>query len=126
MRRSSAALLLAAVFLSSCEQGPRRFDVSGKITFQGTPVPAGMIYFDPDVARGQVGPQGYAPIKDGAYNTANPGGKGTSGGPTIVRIQGYDGKSGNDLPQGQPLFSEFRKEVDLPPHSTTLDFDVQP
>lgn len=115
---------LLSVALAGCDRGPARYNVAGKVTFLGQPVPAGMIYFDADVTRNNNGAQGFAFIKDGAYNTAAQG-KGSGGGPVVVRIQGYDGKSGNDLPYGQPLFPDFRKEVELPRASTTMDFDVK-
>ena len=48
------------------ESGPPRFRLSGKVTFDGKPVPAGTIYFEP-----ATGPAGSAQIKDGQYDTAN-------------------------------------------------------
>ena len=35
------------------------------------------------------------------------------------------GKSGNDLPQGNPLFTDFEKAVELPRATTAMDFDVK-
>ena len=46
-----AALLLAA----GCgEAGPARYHVSGKVTFNGQPVPAGQIVFEPDPTAGNL------------------------------------------------------------------------
>jgi hypothetical protein len=125
LRLLSLLLFAAAVALlpMGCNEGPRRYDVSGKVTFKGAPLPAGEIYFDPDSKQNNQGPQGYARIKDGVYNTAE-GGKGTVGGPHVVRIGGYDGQPRNEMPLGQPLFPSFQKEVDLPRASGTMDFDV--
>jgi hypothetical protein len=123
--RMPGLLLIALGLVPGCG-GVTRYDVSGKVTFNGAPLPAGVLYFDPDIVKKNDGPQGFAIIKDGAYSTATLGGKGTVGGPHIARIEGFDGKEGNDLPLGRLLFSDFQKEVELPKSSsTTLDFDIK-
>lgn len=126
MPRSFAILfgIVSICLVPGCG-GVTRHDVSGKVTFRGAPLPAGVIYFDPDVTKKNTGPQGYAIIKDGDYSTAILNGKGTVGGPHIARIEGFDGKEGNDLPLGQLLFSGYEQAVDLPKAATTLDFDVK-
>jgi hypothetical protein len=112
--------------LAGCgDDGPRRYDVSGTVAYNGQPLPAGQIFFDPDAAKGHDGPQGYALIKDGRYNTAETD-QGPIGGPHIVRIEGYDGKPGEELPLGRPLFNDFQQSVDLPQEDTKLDFVVRP
>jgi hypothetical protein len=93
------------------------------VRFDGKPVPAGMIFFDPDVSRGNDGPQGFAPIKDGRYDTRH-NGKGAVGGPHMVRIQCFDGKPGAELPMGHLLRPEYTTAIDLPGKATTQDFDV--
>jgi hypothetical protein len=123
------ALVLAAVagtLLSGCARGPRLFPVSGTVKHNGNTLPAGVIYFNPDVTRGNDGPQGYAIIKEGHYDTAGPGGKGVLGGPYVVRIEGFDGKPGNELPLGKPIFTDYQVAVDLPQTAATQDFDVPP
>jgi hypothetical protein len=119
-------LLLAAalpVFLG-CGSGPKRHRISGKVTFQGRTVPAGEIIFNPDVSKGKDGVQGFALIRDGAYDTGSPGGKGVGAGPHVVVIRGYDGKPRGELPFGAPLFPEREEKVELPGERTTRDFNV--
>jgi hypothetical protein len=120
-----AAILLACTMLGCGNRGASRFDVSGKVTFQGKLVPAGKILFLPDTEKGNSGPAGAAEIRDGVYNTAKKG-KGTSGGPQLVVISGYDGKAvpGDEMNIGKQLFPEYRTSVDLPRETTTKDFDV--
>jgi hypothetical protein len=98
----------------SVDEGPERFDVSGTVTFDGKPVPTGTIYFNP--AEGHSGPQGFAAIVDGKYDTASEG-KGTVGGPHSVRIEGADAA-------GVPIFVPHFEEVDLPKSTTEQSFEV--
>ena len=125
-------MLLAMLSAAGCGSGggPGRFAVSGKVTYQGQPVPTGSIAFEPDASRGGSGPGAVAPIKDGRYRT--PGGKGPTAGPHRVRITGYDGKpctidgtpDGMYLPEGKALFPQYRTTVDLPADDSEQDFDV--
>jgi hypothetical protein len=113
---------LAAFICSGCgKSGPERFAVSGAVTFKGAPVPGGQIIFEPDSAAGNSGPSGYADIVDGHYDTATDG-KGTIGGPHVVRITGLSGKPGEA--GVQPLFKEYQSQKDLPRETSTADFDV--
>lgn len=125
-RFSMVVALLAGVGLaaSGCggSGGPTRYRVSGNVTFKGQPVPAGRITFEPDTAKNNSGPAGYAEIKDGRYET--PADKGTVGGPHQVRIVGFDGRPVGESPDGAPLFAEYRTAADLPPGDATQDFDV--
>ena len=59
--------------------GPRRYELGGRITWSGQPVPAGQILFTPDAAKGNSGPGGMAKIKEGRYVTLP--GLGIIGGP---------------------------------------------
>jgi len=103
--------------------GPARYDVSGSVTYAGKPVPAGSITFQPDKAKGNSGPAGFAEIKNGKYDTHS-GGKGTIGGPHLVEIAGFDGVKSPGSEQGKELFPEFATTADLPKERTTKDFDV--
>ena len=94
---------------------------SGEVTFAGQPVPAGSVYFTPDVAKHNTGPQGVAEIRAGKYSTE---GKGTAGGPVQVRIEGFDGQITPNLPYGRPLFVPFEMEIDLPREATTKNLEV--
>jgi hypothetical protein len=108
---------------SGCAGRPsNRFEVSGKVTFDGRPIPAGRIYFNPDLARGNDGPQGYADIRAGHFDTRQ-GGKGAPAGAVIVRIEGFDGKGGAKS-FGKPLFVAYQIEVELPREPCTRAFEV--
>jgi hypothetical protein len=116
------AILLIA--MAGCSSDPRAYHVKGAVTYKGSPVPAGVLFFDPDVSKKNDGPQGYAFIKDGAFDTAATGGKGIVGGAYIVRIQGFDGKPGQELPMGRMIFKEHQETVDFPKENNTRDFQV--
>lgn len=102
----------------------RQYHVSGTVTYDGQPVPAGAVVFEPDTAQGNAGPPGFAPIRQGRFDTRS--GKGVVGGPHVVKISGSDGQP-DDLglfPSGTPLFPEYVHRVDLPQESSTHEFDV--
>ena len=121
------ALGLALVFATTggCWRGERvvRYDVSGKVSFDGAPVQVGTVTFIP--AAGNTGPGGSAAIRDGVYDTS-PGRTGPTGGPHYVVITGFDGKTvpGLEVQEGTMLFNEYRLEVDLPRQKSVQDFDV--
>jgi hypothetical protein len=109
--------------------GDKSYRVSGKVTFKGQPLPAGRIYFNPDAKAGNKGSSGYADIKNGAYDTASSGGRGTIGGAMVVRIEGWDPsqqvkseKTGESSPK--VLFPPYQTNADLPQGDGTKDFDV--
>jgi hypothetical protein len=126
-----AVATLAVCLLAGCG-GEDGYDVSGKVTFQGNPVPAGQIYFTPDDSKGNSGATGYADIKDGEYDTAAEGGKPTAGGPMIVRIEGQDPSvPGEQQPGSAPgevtiktLFPTYETTAELPKEDATQNFDV--
>jgi hypothetical protein len=118
-----AVLVAGCLAVAGCG-GPSAVEVSGEITFDGKPLPAGRIYFNPDVTKGNDGPQGYAEIRDGKYDTRN-GGRGAWGGPTIAVIQGYDGSKGPTPGWlGNRLFREYQEAIDLPKEPCTRNFTV--
>src|SRR5262245_53264522 len=124
--RVAAPVFAGAVLLAGCSAGERLYDVSGTITFEGQPIPKGLIFFDPDPSKGTPGTQGFANIEDGRYDTASPGkGKGIRGGVYVIRISGFDGKVGPEAPFGQFLFAEHEFKKELPPQKQTLDYDVK-
>lgn len=115
------ALLATGLVLSAgCgtkESGPTRYQVSGTVTFDGKPVPAGTIYLEPS-----SGPAGFAQIVDGKYDTRS--GKGHSGGAHNVLIEGFDGRATNPGEMGKPIFKPYRVEADLPKSDSTQNFDI--
>lgn len=126
MRRlvpSMVVMLIGTLFLG-CQTGPRIYHVKGTVTYKGEPLPAGTIFFDPDIGKQNDGPQGYAFITDGVYDTAGKGGRGVIGMAYIVRIHGFDGKAGEELPMGRTLFTDFQKAMEFPLADTVQDFQV--
>lgn len=117
-------LVLALIFAAGCGGGERVYDLSGAVTYQGKPVPAGTIVLEPDVSQGNKGSPGFAKIKNGQYDTRQGEGKGTVGGPHLVRIIGLDGVARGELINGSPLFPEFNTTAELPKQNGTQDFEV--
>ena len=100
--------------------------MSGTITFEGQPIPKGLIFFDPDPAKGTPGTQGFANIEDGRFDTAVPDkGRGIRGGAYIIRISGFDGREAPEAPFGQPLFPEHELTREFPAQDQTFDYDVK-
>lgn len=124
---SSVACVTMVVFCCGCGGGAvkdefQRFRVSGKVTFKGEPIPAGTIYFEPDAAKGNKGSIGMATISNGSFDTSSV--KGTVGGAHFVRIEGYDGKTTPEKPQGSRLFNAHRIEIELPKQDSDQKFEV--
>ncbi len=117
---------LGMVVLFGCgTDGLQRFDVAGEVTFDGQPVPAGEITFEPDHTQGNEGPQGFALIRNGRYNTAE-GGRGVIGGPHLLRLTGWaripdPGDYDTQIPE---LFPEYETTADLVADSPTCDIEV--
>jgi hypothetical protein len=126
MNRSNAALvfvLLLAALPAGCG-GERIYNLSGTVTFQGKPVPAGQIVFEPDPSAGNSGPPAFAKIKGGQYDTRILDGRGSVGGPHLVTIHGRDGIPRGELLNGLPLFRDYTTKVDLPKADAKHDFEV--
>jgi hypothetical protein len=127
-RLPAAALALLAL---GCGDS-KGYRVTGKVTFKGQPIPAGKVYFNPDTAKGNSGPSGFADIKDGAYDTSWSGGRGYGGGPTIIAVEGFDPNAKGDKDKGdtsgevifKSLFPRYDLPTELPKSNTTKDIDV--
>ncbi len=115
--------LLLAAALAGCSSGDKSLQISGTVRFQEQPVPAGLIYFNPDAAQKFDAPQGFARIKDGRFSTAHEG-RGILPGPYVVRVLIYDGKPAKGAPQGQPLRAPYEEKVSLSADRTTVNFDI--
>jgi hypothetical protein len=108
-------VIVGSMLVAGCsENGPKRYRLQGTVEFDSKPVPAGTIYFDPDTAKGNKGPQGYATIVDGKFDTEKAG-KGHVGGPMRIRIVGLASAvvATNDDSPKPPLFPEFVDAIDL-------------
>ena len=80
--------------------------------------------FEPDTNAGNSGGSGFAKIKDGHYDTRILDGRGTVGGPHVVRIYGTDGVPHGELLNGIPICQEHTMTADLPKGNGTKDFEV--
>lgn len=118
-------LLLAPLLVGCGQSGPLLFDVSGAVTYNGQPIPAGTVLFQPDASQGCSGPAGIAVIRNGRYDTAEKSGRGVVGGPHIVQVIGFDGKPVDDMcPDGEPLFPDYTITIELPKENTSHDISV--
>lgn len=117
-------LPVALVFLAGCGED-KLYDVAGTVTHGGDPLPAGVVWFDPDPNHPGQPPQGFAYVKDGKYDTTDRG-RGVKPGAYLVRVEGFDGKPGNELPLGKPLFTDFseKREFAAAPGKIALDLTV--
>jgi hypothetical protein len=117
MRRwvGTAVLLLATAIIGCSDDGPKRARLSGEVKYDGQPIPYGEVLFTPDAAHKNSGPQGFASIRDGKYETGSD--KGIAGGPTIIRVTGFTGPGGK-------LLCEVEFPADLPRDGGTHNIDV--
>ncbi|HBO42431.1 MAG TPA: hypothetical protein DD670_00520 [Planctomycetaceae bacterium] len=121
-----AMLLVGGLLLAAQGCGKSRVErhtLSGQVTFAGKPVPAGLIIFEPDPTKGNRGPQGYAEILDGRYQTDKLG-KGTMTGALIITISAYPVDDGSGENPSPPLFAPFKTTAQISEETATLDFDV--
>jgi hypothetical protein len=121
-----AALVLLGSLLLGCGNS-KLSHVSGKVTFQGQPVPAGKVYILPDGAKGNTGAAGFADIKDGAYDTRLPGGQAAPPGAVIFAVEGINPVP---PPNASPdvtttvLFPRYEVPGELTPSANTKDIEV--
>lgn len=108
------------------ENGPKRYQFAGTVTHNGQPIPAGIMYFDPDGEAGNDGPQGHAVIKDGKFDTRQIGSQGPGGGKYVARVYAHDGVASGEMAMGKLLFPEVSVKVDLPKEDGPLDVVVPP
>jgi len=126
MRRFLALFFLPALalVLSSCSsKSSGRVDVWGTVKFKNQPVPAGLIVMNPDLSKGNDGPQGMAEIRDGRFDT-RPLDKGAPSGPVIFMIDGFDGVAHGDSPTGKPLFLGYKATLELPKQPSEQNIDI--
>jgi hypothetical protein len=117
-----SCLVFGSIAMAGCDQGPKRFHVWGKITYQGQPIPAGTIYFDPDT--GNSGQQGIAIIKNGEFDTRKEGGTPPMGGKYVARVFATDGIVGPEMAIGNLIFPERSIPYELPKEDKELNIDV--
>jgi hypothetical protein len=118
-------MALLAVMAGCGDSGPPRFAVWGDVVWKGAPLPRGVIYFDPDVAKGNNGPQGFTLIVDGKYDTRAASSKGCVPGPHIAIIHGYDGRGiAKSKPYGDELFVAQQLPVTIPTEGGQINLTV--
>jgi len=118
------SLLASAILLTSCsEKSTGRVDVWGTVTFKGQPVPAGVIVMNPDLSKGNDGPQGMAEIREGRFDTRSLD-KGAPSGAVIFMIDGFDGVSQGDATSGKPLFVGYKTQLNLPKAPSEQNIEV--
>ena len=130
--RYCACLLLLPGLTGCGDSEVPRYELSGTVTYDGQPVPAGYMIFASDADAGNQGPGSQVDIRDGKYHTLP--GHGTIGGPHVVTIFAFDGQpyqlnddSGGPPmlnPMGNPLFESVSLNVDLPKKPAVHDFNV--
>ena len=107
------------------KSGPKKYNISGEVTFQGKPVPVGQVLFQPDISQGNKGPSCVVAIKNGFYDTSTSG-SGHIGGAHVAVISG--GADQSNLPpeeQGSGMmFREVRIKLDLPKSESVQDIEV--
>jgi hypothetical protein len=112
------------ILLAGCSGGVPLHPLSGTVTCDGKPIPAGVISLEPDPTRGGRGPATVVQIKDGQFATDS--GDGVVGGPYVARVRGYDGQRDpkGELPYGRELFPETAVPIDLPQTRAAVDIVV--
>lgn len=99
LRRTAFVFSIALVILSGCtpDSDVARVQISGTVSYGGSPIPFGDVVFTPDSSKQNSGPQGFAKIVDGKFNTTADKGKGIAGGPTICTVTGFSGSDGTGM-----------------------------
>ena len=130
LARSACVFLLATLVSTGC--GPRdRYALSGSVTFDGKPIPAGTITFVPFGAGKPGRTAAFCEIKAGKYDTKT--GRNPGSGPHRVMISGCDGvpyqsqmgEIVENHPMGKQLFPTHLVEIDVPEkNGMVFDFAV--
>lgn len=126
LKAAAIATVVVGLSLTGCgKDGPPRVDVWGTVNWKGQPVPRGVILFGPDVSKENRGPQGFALILDGRFDTRQSLAKGCMTGPHVVQIDGCDGQNiRNGYPYGNQLFSPYETSLDIPLGGGEMDLVV--
>jgi len=140
MRRGGRLLLLLMISAAAAGCGKDTHQVRGTVTWQGEPVPVGVVQFEPAKEMGDA-PSGFALIEDGKFVTEP--GRGCFPGPHIARLKGFDGNPSEldeslaaeripgyedepSLAVGTPLFENVTVEVEITAGDNQLTFDLPP
>lgn len=118
------AVCLVLMTATSCgTSGPARYQLTGAITYQGKPVPAGTMRFEPVGSVVNKDSVSEAEIKDGEYATLP--GRGVVGGPHRMYVFGFNGiPEPGSGPMGASIFEGYVTEIDLPEEASAIDIVV--
>lgn len=126
----SGLALLAVCLLAGCG-ADSGYPVTGTVTFNGKPVPAGKVYLIPDESKGNSGAPGYAKIENGAFDTSAPGGRSPILGPMVVGIEGFDPAAKTTTPGDtsgevtvKALFPYYETTTVLSEETAEVTFDI--
>ncbi len=126
---------IGSLGIASCGRGIAEIEVSGTATYQGQPIPSGVIYFEPTVAAGKTAPTGFAIIREGRFRTES--GRCPGPGSYVARVTGGDGRSTGlvasldpESPPEQAMqlgtawFRDREIPVDLPNKDIVIELEV--
>lgn len=118
-------LVVVIVLAAGCDQGPKLpplAPVTGVVTFDGKPLPRGMVQFVPDADRGTTGPTATAAIgPDGTYTLTTVGKPGAMVGWHTVRIVSQE-EPKDETDTDPPSLIPWRY---TDPTRSELNFEVQ-
>jgi hypothetical protein len=97
--------------------------LSGTVTFNNSPVPAGYISFSP-ISTELGAKVVVAQIKDGAFTTATLPEKGFYPGEVNIQIAGFNGKAEKFYPQGKQIFNPHSLKESFTVGEVQKNFDV--
>jgi hypothetical protein len=121
IRRFLGGAVVFALAAGCGASKPELAQLSGKVTFQDKPVPAGWISFTPEPGKGHVK---VCQIRDGVYDSSKEGDPGIFPGKNLVKISGFDGKVVPLWGQGKQIFNPVDDTLDIAPGTTTKDFVI--
>lgn len=113
--RTLVAIALSTLFLSGCDNSPRRYEVAGEVMWKGKPVKFGIISFLSD-----SGETGAAQVIDGKYSI--PAAAGLLAGKYRVSISYPDPKI--PLPTADALPGEVLPEREMLPKKYSSDSEL--
>jgi hypothetical protein len=116
-----SVFVLLAFLLTGCSNSGL-YDVSGTVTWQGKPVPIGLVTIEPDAQKGNQGTQTQGLIQDGHFQTLP--GHGAIAGPVLITVSANDGVPAPFAPHGKLLFRTYQFRRELPAAASTLDIEV--
>jgi hypothetical protein len=124
----TALVVAAAGLLATGCGGTPGNRVSGAVTFDGRPVPAGKVYFKPDTEAGNTGATGFADIVDGRYDTGRDGARNVGTGAMVISVEGIDPHSSEEGASAdvtaKVLFQGYEIRSEIPGGAFTLDIAV--